>query len=84
MQDATALHFLQSHPRENACKLPTGRAKWGFWLPGVQILTLDWRALLPVMSRAAYSFFMALSLTNLVLGSLQLIKQRGHWVVCNS
>ena len=84
MQDATGLNFLQSHPRENACKLPAGRAKWGFWLPGVQISTLDWLALLPLMSRPAYSFFMALSLTNLVLGSLQLIKQRGQWVVSNS
>ena len=73
--------------RENACKLPAGRAKWGFWLPGVQISTLDWLALLPVMSRAAYSFFMGpqpnqsctrQSATNKAtgaLGGLQLIRR---------
>ena len=52
--------FAITRLRENACKLPAGRAKWGFWLPGVQISTLDSLALLPVMSRPAYSFFMAL------------------------
>ena len=87
MQDATALNFLQSHPRENACKLPAGRAKWGFWLPGVQISTLDSLALLPLMSRPAYSFFMGpqpyqsctrQSATNKAtgaLGGLQLIRR---------
>ena len=53
--------FAITRLRENACKLPVPAELSGdSGYPVVQISTLDSFALLPVMSRAAYSFFMAL------------------------